>query len=162
MGYEKHKRPILGSDFVDDHPHIGGLYVEENATATVIAETGTAVTCAGTHVLKAESRDFISTGTALQFKGPGRGRLVKVTMMCSILATANDDVRISIGLNGVVLNETHMDVRATQGQPHREVVATQGIVQIEPNDIIGGMLANLTSTDNITMHDCVLIIEPLS
>lgn len=164
MGYEKIRKPVLAHELLDDHPIVGGAYMQNNVTATLNSgeAVGTSLQAAGTATLKGLSRFFTLSGTEMTYDGLSRPRVFKVTIMCSVIATNNQDVKLTIGKNGVPLDETHMEVITTGGVSRREPLSTQGILRLEPGDTVAPFLANETSATDITMHDLTLVVEALN
>lgn len=164
MGIEKNRRPLLAHELLDDHPVVGGLYMQDNATTTPIAVQGDGYVANGVATLKVGSRFFEgNAATGLTFKpAQNRPRVFKATLLASVIATNNQTVQLSLALNGVRQEETHMEVITTGGTGRREPLGTQGIFELQPGDTLAPMVANLTSTNNITVHDMTFIVEAIN
>lgn len=164
MGYQKIKRPLLAHDFVDDHPVVGGAYMQDNTVATALSgeSVGTSLVAAGTATLKAESHWFELSGTTMTYNGLGRPRIFKATLMASLISGNHQDLKLSLAKNGVVLGETHMEVITTGGISRREPLSTQGLISLAPGDTLAPFVSNETSAVDVTVHDMTLIIEAIN
>lgn len=135
----------------------GHLYMQANATATVIAATGTPVKVAGTTTEGPSTVKFSHTDNRLTYTG-ALVRRFRVTAICSFSSGANNQVGTYVAKNGTVIDDSETYATAnTSGRLENVVVQT--IVDLEENDYVEIFVENNTSTTNITVEAMSVIVS---
>lgn len=154
--------PIAGVSYVDNRARfvdcvgvtntaqVASYSMNENATPTVIAASGTAVKIAGSTVGGAITQKFTLTDNRATFVG-GFPRTVVVSAVLSVGASAqNLQLEFTIAKNGLPLSDS--TIRVTTNSANRaESVAVQCVVAIAPGDYLEVWGANLTNADDFTV-----------
>lgn len=146
---------------VQNSAALTGYYMQGNATATVIAATGTPVKVAGTTTETTISQRFtVSTTNRATYDG-AITRDFKVTAVCSLTSGNNNQVGVYVAKNGSVLNESETYV-TTNAAGRLENGTVQVLTELQDTDYIEIWAENNTAVNNITVEDLNVIIEALN
>ena len=126
-----------------------------NTTNTVIASTATPVKVAGTFTADHDSSVTGSTTGRMTYTGTADIHLA-VTVMASVNSATNNnqDIKISLGLNGTVVAGSKIAARLNSGIPR--LMATTYVFEMQTNDYIEAFVENGTSTDDILVSECII------
>lgn len=138
-----------------------GYYMQGNATATVIAATGTPVKVAGTTTETTISQRFTATTANRATYDGAITRDFKITAVCSLASGNNNQIGVYVAKNGSVLNESETYV-TTNAAGRLENGTVQVLTELEDTDYIEIWVENNTAINNITVEDLNVIIEALN
>ncbi len=130
---------------------LGEFTWEGNATATVIASSGTYVKIAGTSVAGAFNQRFDHSNNRLEYVSE-LVETFQVTATMNLAANNNRVFAVQGRLNGATLIGAPQR-STTNGSGRSESITWQGIVQMGENDYIEMFIANETDTNNVTVED---------
>lgn len=145
---------------VDNSAAISNYYMNNNATATTISATGTAVKVAGTTTSASITQKFTNTDNRATYTG-AIARSFKVTVVLSLNSGNNNQVGIYIAKNGTVIPESEIYVTTNAGG-RAEGGVSQVIVSLSTDDYIEVFVENDTAIANITVSDLSVIVEALN
>lgn len=132
-----------------------------NAAATTIAVVGTPVKMAGTTVPSGLNQKFdtATTNRAL-YSGVVQDNF-RVVMFASMTSGNNQDIRMFIAKNGVVVSESTAKFRTT-GSGEASSIGCQALVALAPTDYVEGWVTNDTATTAIVVTDLNLTVTRLN
>lgn len=145
---------------VDNSAAISNYYMNGNATATTIAEIGTAVKAAGTTTSASITQKFTNTSNRTTYTGAIL-RSFKATAVLSLNAGNNNEVGIYFAKNGTVIPESEIYVTTNAGG-RAEGGVSQVIVSLNTDDYIEVFVENSTAVANITVSELSVIVEALN
>jgi hypothetical protein len=132
-------------------------FMNGNATATVIAATGTAVKVAGTTTSGAVTSKFTNTNNRATYIG-AIDRLFKLTATMSIESGNNHIIGVYVAKNGALINDSEVHITTNAGG-RAEAAAVQASVQLEANDYLEIWVENDTAATDITVTNLNVIID---
>ena len=138
---------------------VAHYYMNNNATATVIAITGTAVKIAGTTTDGPNVQQFTQTDN----KGQSTGHLTEffqVSVSASLTSGNNNQLSIYIAKNGVLDPASKMTATANAGG-RLESVQTISVISLGNTDYFEVWLANETSTTNVVVENLQVIAKKI-
>lgn len=146
---------------ISNSDSIATMYMQNNATATVIAAVSTPVKIAGTTIAGANNQRFTHAANRLTYDG-ARTRDFKVSVTGTIAnAGANDQYGIYLYKNGLEITESEQYVTAnTAGRV--ESFGIQAIVQLATTDYVEIWLENATDADDATISFLNVIVFPVT
>ena len=159
--YDDNKARWVQNRGVTNSDAITGYYMHGNATATVIAATGTPVKVAGTTTEISVSQRFTVTTTNRATYAGAIPRDFKATVICSLAAGNNQQVGIYVALNGSPLTESETYVTTNAGG-RLENGTCQVVTSLSDSDYIEVFVENNTAIANITVEDLHIIVEALN
>lgn len=136
-----------------------GMYMVNNATATVVSATNTEYKVLGTTTQSTFSQKFDHANNQLTYKG-AITRVFKVLVTSTVSSGNNHQVGMYVGKNGVVLPESET-YTTTNASGRVENVVCQCLVSLSTNDYIEIFVENTTAINNITITGFNLLVEPL-
>jgi hypothetical protein len=136
----------------------GQVYMQGNATATVIASTSVPVLVAGTWTVDLQSQMTGTTGGRLTYTGTTTQYMrVNAALSLDPISGANQDLQVYLAKNGTVIAGSRIETIVTH-LAHQAVPLTWQL-QMAANDYIEIFVQNLTATNNITVSRVVLSIH---
>lgn len=147
-------RGIANSDTV------GTMYMQANATATVIAAVSTPVKVAGTTTAGANNQRFSHSSNRLTYDG-SRTRGFNVTVTGTLTGGSNDQYGLYVAKNGVEIGESEQYVTANAAG-RVESFALQTITQLVTNDYLEVFVENATDGDDVTVSYMNVIVTPVT
>lgn len=140
---------------------IGTMYMQNNATVTVIPAVNTEVKVAGTTTAGANNQRFSHSANRLTYDG-ARVRDFKVSVTGTLgSGGSNDQYGLYIYKNGAAVVESEQYVTAnTAGRV--ESFALQAIVQMSQNDYVEVWAENSIDADDVTVTFLNVIVSPVT
>ena len=136
----------------------GQVYMQGNATATVIASTSVPVLVAGTWTVDLQSQMTGTTAGRLTYTGTTTQYMrVNAALSLDPISGANQDLQVYLAKNGTVIAGSRIETIVTH-LAHQAVPLTWQL-QMATNDYIEIFVQNLTATNNITVSRVVLSIH---
>ena len=136
---------------------VSQLYMNGNATATVINTSGVAVKIAGTTSSSPITSKFVNTDNRATYVG-GIAKSFKVVCTLSVESGNNNQIGIYIAKNGVLIPESEV-YGTTSGAGRAENIVVQAFVSLQLNDYIELWIENDTGTQNIVVTDLNLVVD---
>lgn len=142
-------------------PGYGGVFMDDNTTATSIAVTSTPyVTNWDSNGAATNVDDFsVTTGGRLTYTGtPTIHAHVVCNFTAFVTINASKDLNFYLYKNGTTQLGCHLAL-TTQGNSDHESTAIHADVQLATNDYIELWCSNETDTNNITLEDAYLFAQ---
>ena len=133
----------------------GVVYMQGNATATVIASTSTPVKVAGTWTSEITSSFTATTGGRLTYTGT-ETQVVRIdcALTLSPVSGSNQHISVYIAKNGSVVTGSRQEAHISSGANMNMSICWQS--SLTTNDYIEVFVQNSTATNNITVSRVVL------
>lgn len=151
------KTAFVNCKGIQNSTEVSQYYMNNNATATVIASTSTPVKIAGTTTSASITQKFTNTNNRSTYNG-SFVRVFYITATLSFDSGNNNQIGCYIAKNGTVLNESEV-YGTTSGTGRAENVTIQTLVELSENDYIEVFVENATSSTNITVTDLNVIVQ---
>lgn len=151
------KASFTNCNGINNSTEVSQYYMNNNATATVVASSGVAYKVLGNTTSAIITQKFTNTNNRATYNGA-------VTKFFSVLATAslesgtNNQIGLYISKNGTVINESEV-YGTTSGTGRAENITIQAFVELTANDYIEIFVENDTSATNVTVKDLNVIIK---
>lgn len=132
-----------------------------NATATTIAVISTPVKMAGNTVASALNQKF---STAVTNRAVYTGVVqdnFRVVMFASMTSGNNQNIRMFIAKNGVVISESTAKFKTT-GSGEASSIGCQALIAMAPTDYVEGWITNDTATTAIVVTDLNLTVSRIN
>lgn len=136
----------------------GQVYMQGNATATVIASTATPVLVAGTWTVDLSTNATCTTAGRITYTGTTTQVLtINAALSLEPVTGSNQNLQVYLYKNGSAIAGSRIESKITHGQH----VAVPLVYQISmtTNDFIEIYVQNSTATNNITVSRAVLSIN---
>lgn len=133
----------------------GQVYMQGNATATVIASTATPVLVAGTWTVDLQGSFTGSTSGRLTYTGT-ETKICRIVACLTLAPTSgsNQHISVYIAKNGSVITASRMQSHGSNGDD--DVITTSWQLSLNPNDYIEVFVQNGTATNNILVSRAIL------
>jgi hypothetical protein len=137
------------------------MYMQNNATATVITTASTPVKVEGATTAGASNQRFSHSNNRLTYDG-ARTRYFKVVAMGSMInAGNNDEYGLYIYKNGSAVVESEKYITAN-GAGRVESFAIQAVVELSTSDYVEIWIENVADVDDATISFLNVIINPIT
>jgi hypothetical protein len=155
LHYPAAARPV--SSFDVPTPFVGQFYVQDNSTATVIAQTETFYKIAGTPVAGDFNSGFSVSQDRITYTG-GKPTLCLIFTSVNFTAGNANEIRLAVFSSRTQSIVPASIVKATAGSTGRaESIALSCLLFLAPGDYFEIHAANWTATTNITVTDINVI-----
>lgn len=148
---------FTGNVGIENTSIFGFMYMQNNATATTIAQAGVAVKAAGVTTLSGFTRAFSHTDNRLTYTGSPTV-LAQVQANATFTAGNAQKIGIYIAKNGTVLPES--EIYSTTSQTGRsENVSNQTPVELATGDYLEFWVENDAATTAITVQSLAMSVK---
>lgn len=133
--------------------------MENNATPTTIASTGTFYKVEGTSTPGTEVQSFTtSVSNRMTYVGASTA-VFRMQLVVSMSAGSSQTVRLRIAKNGATISGSQARIETTVAATGRAFcVVSQAVMTLAPGDYVEPYVANDTATTNITANDLTFSI----
>jgi len=147
---------------INNSANIAQYYMNNNATATTIAVSGTFYKALGTTTTGefVEKFDVTTTSNKAVYKGSLTG-FYKITACLTVTGSSNKEVAIRSAKNGVTSPQSEITSTTSAGGK-AEGITCQDIVSLATDDYLEIFITNNTDTSSLTVEDLNVIIERLN
>ena len=148
---------FLNDDIADTRPD-GLLAMQGNATATVIAASGTYVLIAGTWTIERTSQFTGTVAGRLTYNG-GKDATVPITISVSVepVSGASKDISIQYAKNGVLVADSQRTSRTSSGSPTSITTPWQDV--LSSSDFVEFFVTNDTDTVDVLVSSAILRVN---
>ncbi len=138
---------------------VGTLYMQQNATATVISQTLTYYKIAGTTTASSTNQRFNHANNRLTYVG-AFSETFELKGTATLSGSANNEIGIVVFKNGQEASE--FEVRSTLNTGGRaENISFFWVGTLSQNDYVEIYIENYTASSNVTVEDLVYIVNIL-
>lgn len=148
-------------DFLVSASSAHGIMYISSSAETTISVAGTAVKAAGTTASANASSDVtVATTNRMTYTAaPTIEVIIEVAASLSCAGT-NKDVAISIAKNGTVIAHSVIE-RGAGSANAKGAYPVLAFAELAQNDYIEVWVQNDDSTDNVTLHKCVVVLRTM-
>lgn len=155
--YTDNKALFLNCVGQQNSASVCALYMDNNATATVISTPGTFVKTAGTTTGSSLNQKFSVSNNRATYTGAITSRFT-VQVVASMASGNNQSLRARIAKNGTTLAESQSRFDTT-GLGKASAIFCQCVVELSTGDYVEYWVTNDTAANNVTVGDMSMVVS---